>query len=227
MIGASFIGMEAASMLCKASQSVTVVGVEAVPLERVLGPKVGAVFQRLHEKNGVRFVLGASLKSLQAAEDQPESVAAVELGSGEKIAADIVIMGVGVRPQTDFLRKAIPMEQDGSLLVDEHMRVAGSENIFAAGDIAKFTYFGTGQPVRIEHWDVAQQQGRIAGHNMASSEGALRKYHSVPFFFTMQFGKSVRYAGTAHGGYDEVEIQGDLESDSPSFAAYYISASLS
>lgn len=212
-------------MLCKISQSVTVVGVEAVPLDRVLGPKVGAVFQRLHEKNGVRFVLGASLKGLHAAEDRPGSVAAVEVGSGEMIPADLVIMGVGVRPQTDFIAGAVPLEEDGSVLVDEYMRVVGCENIFAAGDIAKFTYFATGKRVRIEHWDVAQQQGRIAGHNMASTADALRKYHSVPFFFTMQFGKSVRYAGSAHSGYDEVEIEGDLESDSPSFAAYYISAS--
>lgn len=219
-------------MMSKVAESVTVVGAEQVPLERVLGATVGNFFRRLHEKNGVRFQLGVGVSALYARTDAQDEVGGVELATGSRVEADLVIVGVGVSPRTQFCQGSLELERDGSIKVDQYMRVRGEEDIFAAGDIVTFPHYKTSEPVRIEHWDVAQQQGRIAGHNMAvcvagsgsvqSSTPSLRPYRSVPFFFSLMFGKSVRYAGDAHQGYDEVIIHGDVEAESPAFAAYYV-----
>lgn len=256
IIGSSFMGMEAASMMNKLAASVTIVGMEKVPLERVLGTQVGSFMQRLQEQNGTIFRLGASLKGLLADLEVPNRVRAVELADGTIIETDLVILGVGIRLATEFLiNSGIPLLPDGSLPVDTHMRVQDHPNIFAAGDVATFPYahqtVSGPVPMRVEHWDVALQQGRIAGHNMAvslaeerqsvesqrtgasnnaemkganpenrlSPSMAMKAYDSVPFFFTLQFGKSVRYAGGTPSGYDGVHV----DSDGPSLAAYYYS----
>lgn len=256
IIGASFMGMEAASMMNKLAASVTIVGMESVPLERVLGPQVGLFMQRLQEQNGTVFRLGASLKGFLPDPAVPTRARAVELADGTIIETDLVILGVGIRLATEFLLDSgIPLLPDGSLPVDTHMCVQGHPDIFAAGDVATFPYahqlVSGSAPLRVEHWDVALQQGRIAGHNMAISlaeerqpmegqrEGAdrgevtdsirsecvskalgtMRAYDSVPFFFTLQFGKSVRYAGSTPSGYDGIHV----DSDGPSMAAYYYS----
>lgn len=226
IVGSSFIGLEAAAMLCKKAESITVVGLENVPLERVLGPQVGAVFERLHRKNGIAFRLGAVTKAFIANEDDPQNVGSVELADGQVLSADMVILGVGVKMATEMLKGGpVQIGDDGGISVDEYMRIIGTDNVFAAGDIARFPYVKGGQGIRVEHWDVAQQQGRIAGRNMvASRKGTpMTPYKSLPFFFTMQYGKSVRYAGSTHEGYDDIFVTGDMESDTPSFAAYYMS----
>src|SRR5690606_19744560 len=140
----------------------------------------------------------------------------VELSDGTVLDADLVILGVGVKPRTDLLKDVpgVRLEADSGVITDEYFQVSGCPDIWAAGDIAKFPY--KLQPnlpdlIRIEHWDVAQQQGRIAGTNMVASflkgDNTVQAtpYKSVPFFFTMQYGKSVRYAGAGHG-YDHVEV---------------------
>lgn len=224
IIGASFIGMEVASMLRKVSQSVTIVAPENVPLERALGPEIGGVFRRLAERNGVAFRLGVGLKALLPRDhNEKQVVGFVELIDQSKLEADIVILGVGVRPQTDCVKDSLPLESDQSIAVDKYLRVIGTENVYAAGDIAKFPHYSSGSPVRIEHWDVALQQGRVAGYNMATIlKESLKPYDSVPFFFTMIFGKSVRYSGDTHEGYDDIFIDGDILGDNPVFAAYFI-----
>lgn len=225
VIGASFIGMESAAMMSKVAESVTVVGGESTPLERVLGAKVGNYFRRLHEKNGIAFKLGLGVTGFYGKEDAKEAVGAVELTDGSRIEADLVIVGVGVSPRTRFCQDSLTLERDGSIRVDKYMRVVGEEDIYAAGDIATFPQYKTSDLVRVEHWDVAQQQGRIAGHNMATSldpDAALKPYRSVPFFFSNMFGKSIRFAGDAHTGYDNVIMDGDVETDNGSFAAYYV-----
>ena len=223
IIGASFIGMETAAMMVKVSESVTVVGLETVPMERVLGVEVGQVFQRLHEKNGVKFRLGTSIKAFTANAQDERKVAAIELGDGSILEADIVIVGVGIKLATEFADKALSLERDGGITVDSQLRIPAHKDIYAAGDIANFPY-GTSN-IRVEHWDVASQQGRIAGHNMGASltGSACKPYDSVPFFFSLQFGKSIRYAGSTHAGYDEIWIDGDPTAETAlSFAAYYL-----
>jgi NADPH-dependent 2,4-dienoyl-CoA reductase/sulfur reductase-like enzyme/nitrite reductase/ring-hydroxylating ferredoxin subunit len=212
IIGSSFIGMEAASSLVGEGRSVTVVAQEQVPFEKVLGPEVGAMFQKLHEEKGVKFEVKAEVTELRG---EGGKVREVQLKAGQTLPADLVILGVGVRPATDFLKDVLPLEKDGGLKTDEYLCVA--ENVYAAGDIAAFPLvLAGGQPTRIEHWRLAQQHGRTAARNML---GRQEKFTAAPFFWTQQYGKSLRYAGHANKP-DEIRILGSL--DKQEFLALYI-----
>ncbi|GAA4378995.1 FAD-dependent oxidoreductase [Hymenobacter koreensis] len=191
VIGSSFIGMEAAASLADTPErQVTVVGKEKEPLQKVLGAEIGAMFRRLHEEKGVRFLGGTQPKELQA--NEQGRVGAVVLENGETLPADLVVLGIGVQPATGFLGGALPLENDGGLRVSQELQVA--EGIWAAGDVARFALVPDGPAVRIEHWRVAQQQGRTAALNMLGQQTTFR---SVPFFWTQQYGKSLRYVGHA------------------------------
>ncbi|WP_223652786.1 FAD-dependent oxidoreductase [Hymenobacter psoromatis] len=211
IIGSSFIGMEAASSLVGAGRQVTVIAQERVPFERVLGPEIGAMFQKLHEEKGVTFEVGAEVTELLGEAGQ---VTGVRLKTGQTLPAEAVVLGVGVRPATDFLRDIFPLEKDGGLPADEYLRVA--ENVYAAGDIAHFPLAATGQPARIEHWRVAQQHGRTAAHNML---GRREKFAAAPFFWTQQYGKSLRYAGHA-AKWDDILYHGQVAQQD--FLALYV-----
>jgi NADPH-dependent 2,4-dienoyl-CoA reductase/sulfur reductase-like enzyme/nitrite reductase/ring-hydroxylating ferredoxin subunit len=209
VIGASFIGMETAYSLSQRKLSVTVIAPDSVPFETTLGEEVGRLFQTLHEQNGVTFRLGATVRGFEGS----GAVESVVLEDGEQIQADLVVVGVGVKPATGFL-KGIELLSDGSLKVDQHFRVG--DGIYAAGDIATFPYPYTGEPTRIEHWRTAEQQGRIAGRNMA---GKIASYTGVPFFWTNQVGLYFRYVGCSKQ-WDEVIIDGDVSSQD--FIAFYV-----
>ncbi|TGE05475.1 FAD-dependent oxidoreductase [Hymenobacter fodinae] len=201
IIGASFIGMEAASSLADGQRHVTVVAQEAEPFERILGPKIGRAFRNLHRRQGVRFKPEAAVAAL---EGENGRVVAVRLESGQRLPADVVVLGVGVRPATDFLAEVLDLEKDGGLRVDAHLCAA--EHIYAAGDVALFPLpSGLGQH-RIEHWRMAQQQGACAARNML---GRPEAFTAVPFFWTQQYGKSLRYAGHA-SSWDEIIFHGDV-----------------
>ena len=210
VIGSSFIGMESASSLISAERKVTVIAKEKVPFESVLGPEVGQMFRQLHEENGVRFEAEAEVAALT---DKDGRVAGVRLKSGQELPADLVVLGVGVRPATDFLKDAFELEKDGGLVVDEYLRAG--ENIYAAGDLARFPAV-TGDALRIEHWRVAQQHGRLAARNML---GQRRPYAAAPYFWTQQYGKSLRYAGHAEK-WDDIRYLGDVAKQD--FLAFYI-----
>lgn len=213
VIGGSFIGMEAAASLAgQPGRSVTVVAREAEPFEKVLGPRLGAMFRRLHQQKGVAFRGGDGLAELRTA--PAGQLGTVVLKSGDSLPADLVVLGIGVRPATDFLREALPLEPDGGLAVDAHLRVA--EAIWAAGDVASFELHPAGGRTRIEHWRVAQQQGRVAALNML---GQATRFDKVPFFWTQQFGKSLRYAGHAKK-WDDIIYHGDVEQQN--FLALYV-----
>ncbi len=209
IIGASFIGMEAASSLTERKCSITVVAPDAVPFQRTLGAEIGALFQRLHESHGVKFKLGASVARFEGA----GKVEACVLENGERLEADLVVVGVGVKPATDFL-KGVGLSNDGGVMVDEHLRAAAG--LYAAGDIANFPSALTGERQRIEHWRTALQQGRIAAHNMA---GKAVSYNSVPFFWTRQFDAGLLYVGHAEK-WDEIIFQGDVSAQN--FLAFYV-----
>ena len=160
VIGASFIAMEAAASLGQRGiGKVVVVAPEEVPFEASLGKRLGTLLRGIHESHGVDFRLGRSVKSFTG----DDRVRGVTLDDGTELDADLVLMGVGVRPATDFIR-GIELEPDGSVLVDELLRVR--DGVYAAGDIATFPDWRTGEPTRIEHWRSAQQQGAIAGRNL-------------------------------------------------------------
>ncbi|GAA4502488.1 FAD-dependent oxidoreductase [Hymenobacter ginsengisoli] len=211
IIGSSFIGMEAAGSLIAEGRQVTVIAQQKVPFERVLGPEIGAMFQKLHEEKGVKFEVEAEVTALLG---QEKHVTGVQLKSGKTLPADAVVLGVGVRPATDFLARAFALEKDGGLAVDAYLQAA--ENVYAAGDIARFPLAPTGQLTRIEHWRVAQQHGQTAARNML---GQRQKFTAAPFFWTQQYGKSLRYAGHAER-WDEIICQGNVAAQD--FLAFYV-----
>ena len=211
VIGSSFIGMEAASSLIGEGRAVTVIAQEKVPFARVLGPEIGAIFQQLHEAKGVQFEVEAEVTELVG---EGGRVTGVRLKTGRTLPADAVVLGVGVRPATDFLKESLPLEKDGGLTADAYLQVA--ESVYAAGDIAHFPLAATGRPARIEHWRLAQQHGRTAARNML---GRKEKFTAAPFFWTQQYGKSLRYAGHAEK-WDDIIYHGNLHEQD--FLAFYV-----
>jgi len=212
IIGASFIGMETAASLSGrevSDMSIIIVAPDSVPFERTLGEEIGQMYRELHEENEISFRLGARLSRFSG----NGKVDGIILSDGSKIPADFVLMGVGVQPATGFL-KGMEMNPDGSLSVDKHFQVA--EDIYAAGDIANFIDWRTGERIRIEHWRLAEQHGRIAAHNMA---GKQAEYRSIPFFWTNQLGVNLGYMGYVKE-WDDIIIKGELEARA--FAAYYV-----
>jgi NADPH-dependent 2,4-dienoyl-CoA reductase/sulfur reductase-like enzyme len=207
VLGASFIGMEVAASLRERGLDVTVVGKETVPFEKQLGARVGAAFVGPHGKQGVAFRLGADIQALEG----EHAVEAVTLASGERLPADLVVVGFGVKPVTGYVR-GVPVNEDGNLTVDGTLRAA--EGLYAAGDIARFPYRGA--PIRVEHWRVAEQQGRRAALAML---GQGVRYDAVPVFWTIQYMKRLDYIGHARD-WDDIVIHGDL--DKPEFLAYYV-----
>lgn len=209
VIGASFIGMEAASSLLTRGCEVTVVAPDSVPFEKVLGERIGRLFQHIHEEQGVKFKLGESVAGFVGS----KKVTEVILKNGERLDADLIVVGIGVKPVTDFI-EGIRLHEDGGVIVDEHLRAADA--VYAAGDIAYFQSPLTGKHQRIEHWRTAMQQGRVAAHNLA---GKQVSYESVPFFWTRQFDAGLLYVGHAQQ-WDEVIYQGDVPARD--FLAFYI-----
>lgn len=230
IIGSSFIGMEIGNALSK-NHDVSIVGMEKAPLERVMGEKVGQIFQGLLEKSGVKFYLNASVDKATPSASNPGKVGAVHLKDGTSLPADVVILGIGVKPATDFLanNSAISLEKDGSIRTDETFAIpALNGDVYAIGDIATYTYHGpgsapeTGSPVRIEHWNVAQNAGRAVARSIVNKPSSPRKQHKafIPVFWSA-LGQQLRYCGNtvASNGYDDLILKGEPEN--AKFAAYY------
>jgi NADPH-dependent 2,4-dienoyl-CoA reductase/sulfur reductase-like enzyme len=211
MVGASFIGMEVAYSLRKLGLDVTVVESEPVPFARTLGQQVGKRLQAEHETHGVRFYLDSTVRALEG----EQAVERVVLKDGTVLDAELVVIGIGVEPATDFLH-GLERATDGSVVVDASL-YAGAE-VYAAGDIAQFPDWRSGEPVRIEHWRLACQHGRLAGYNAA---GRSLTYRSVPYFWTVQFDINLHYVGHATK-WDDIIYDGDPQGEQ--FMAYYIRA---
>lgn len=211
VIGSSFIGMEVASSLTKRGKSATVIAPDKVPFLKTLGPEIGELFQKVHEENGVTFSLGSHVKGFEG----DGSVRKVLLETGEGIETDLVIVGVGVRPATEFLA-GFELHKDGGVISDQYLSIG--DDMFAAGDIVHVPDAHTGEMLRIEHWRTALQQGRVAAHNMA---GKATPFTAVPFFWTTQFDVTLNYVGHA-AGWDEITYEGDL--NSKDFLAFYLKA---
>jgi NADPH-dependent 2,4-dienoyl-CoA reductase/sulfur reductase-like enzyme/nitrite reductase/ring-hydroxylating ferredoxin subunit len=209
VVGAGFIGMEAAFSLKKRGLDVTVVAPEEEPLAAVFGTRVGALFRKRHEDAGVRFRLGRTVKRFQGKERVEKAI----LDNGDGIETDLTLIGVDVDPATDLI-KGIMFERDGSVRVDEYLQAY--DGIHAAGDIACFPDKRTGRHTRIEHWRTAQQQGQVAARNML---GGKVPYDKIPFFWTSQAGLHLRYVGHAEE-WDEIITEGDVMA--ADFVAYYV-----
>ncbi len=209
VIGAGFIAMETAHSLTERNIKVTVVAQGEVPFERNFGKEIGNLFKKEHEKEGTIFKLKSAVKEFKG----NGNVKSVLLESGEEIETDFVVIGIGVKPATGFL-SGIDLLDDGSLKTDSTLKV--TEDVYAAGDIATFPEPHTGNLIRVEHWRLAMQLGRIAGANMA---GKKVVYDDVPYFWTEQAGISLRYVGFVKK-WDEIIIDGNIHKKD--FIAYYI-----
>ncbi|KAL2350016.1 hypothetical protein BJ546DRAFT_1032336 [Cryomyces antarcticus] len=223
VIGSSFIGMEVANCLAGMKHDVTVIGMEKAPMETVMGQQVGKIFRGLLEKNGVKFYMEASVEKATPSKSDSSKVGAVHLKDGTVLEADVVIEGVGVRPSTDYLKEAkeVQLEKDGSIKTNEEFIVPGVKDVFAIGDIATYPYHGpggNGTPVRIEHWNVAQNAGRSVAQSINNPGSKPKPF--IPVFWSA-LGSQLRYCGHTPDGYDDVVIQGEQSPEKPSFVAYY------
>ncbi|CAN5214833.1 FAD-dependent oxidoreductase [soil metagenome] len=197
VIGASFIGLEVAASLRTRDLGVDVVGRETIPMEKVLGTEVGGFIRRLHEQHGVTFHLGVSPVSIDAT--------GVTLDNGKRLDADLVVIGVGVKPNIALAQQA-GLAIDRGVNVDQYLQTS-VPGIYAAGDIARWPDRLTSEDIRVEHWVVAQRQGQTAARNML---GRRERFDAAPFFWTEQYDFGLAYVGHA-APFDEARIDGDLE----------------
>ena len=197
IIGSSFIGLEVAASLRARNLDVDVVSRDRVPLEHVMGTQVGQFVQQLHEEKGVRFHLEANPRAIHARE--------VELDDGRRLAADVVVLGVGVKPRTDLAQRA-GLTVDNGVIVDSRLRTSASD-VWAAGDIARYPESRLGTRVRVEHWAAAQRQGQAVAADMLGLAGP---FNDVPFFWSQHYDVTLSYVGRANAD-AQIEVIGSLE----------------
>lgn len=212
VIGAGWIGAEVAASARQLGAEVSMVELGAVPLERVLGPEVGAVYRDLHAEHGVRLHFGVGVDELRGG----ASVEEVRLSDGTVLPAGVVVVGVGVTPRTE-LAEAAGLAVDNGVVTDEYLATS-VPGVYAAGDVANVPYRAYGARIRLEHWSAALNQGPVAARNML---GGQIPYDKTPYFYSDQYDFGMEYRGFA-AQFDQVVFRGDLEQRE--FVAFWLQA---
>ena len=197
VIGASFIGLEAAAALRERGLEVHVVAPEKVLMERVLGAEMGDFLHSLHKRHGVQFHLGQVASLIE-----PDHVV---LDDGTRLPAQLVVMGVGVRPVV-ALAEAAGLDVDNGITADRHLR-SSDPHIWVAGDAVGYPDHRLDRPIRVEHWVLAQRHGQVAALNILGRHAAFR---DVPFFWSQHYDVRINYVGHAEG-WDSIDISGSIE----------------
>ncbi|MER5353551.1 FAD-dependent oxidoreductase [Kitasatospora sp. NPDC002551] len=202
VIGAGWIGLETAAAARAAGAEVTVLEAAELPLLRVLGREVAQVFADLHRDHGVDLRFGVQVTELTGENGR---VTGVRLADGTAVAADAVVVGIGIAPDTS-LAEAAGLEVDNGIKTDEHLRTSDPD-IHAAGDVANAYHPLFGRHLRVEHWANAVNQPQTAARAMLGEDAV---YDRVPYFFTDQYDLGMEYVGWVEpGGYDRVVFRGD------------------
>ena len=208
VIGAGWIGLEVASAARTAGADVTVVEMADLPLQAVLGDEVASVFADLHREHGVDLRLATKVTGIERDGDR-----VVVHTDGGDVVGDVLVVGVGAVPDTALAEEA-GLDVDNGVLVDAGLRTS-DEHVWAVGDLARHDHPTLGR-LRVEHWDNAIEQAKVAARNMA---GGAEPYDRMPYFFTDQYDLGMEYVG--HGAPDdEVVTRGDVAGRV--FTAYWL-----
>ena len=199
VVGAGWIGSEVAASARQLGKDVALIEAAQVPLERVLGAEVGAMFRDLHSEQGVELHMGVGVEAFRGS----TAVEEVVLADGSVVSGDLVVVGVGVSPRTE-LAEAAGLQLDNGVVVDEHLATS-APGIWAAGDIANAFHPVFGTRIRLEHWSAALNQGPVAAKNMLGQDVV---YDKIPYFFSDQYDLGMEYNGFA-ASWDQVVYRGD------------------
>jgi 3-phenylpropionate/trans-cinnamate dioxygenase ferredoxin reductase component len=211
VVGAGWIGAEVAASARQRGLEVTVLDQLGVPLERVLGEEVGAIYRDIHIDHGVHMQLGTGVEAFEG----DKTVERVRTSDGRELECDFVVVGIGVQPRTALAARA-GLAVDNGVLVDEHLQTS-VPGVFAAGDVANAQHPFYGDRIRIEHWANALNQGPAAARNMLGRSAA---YERLPYFFSDQYEVGMEYSGFARAS-DRVLLRGDPAARE--FIAFWVS----
>jgi 3-phenylpropionate/trans-cinnamate dioxygenase ferredoxin reductase component len=211
VVGAGWIGAEVAASARQRGLEVTVIEPASVPLERVMGAEVGAIYRDIHTDHGVEMLMGTGVEAFAG----DAAVERVRTSDGRVIDCDFVVVGVGVQPRTQLAAEA-GLNVDNGIVVDEHLETS-VPGVFAAGDVANARHRFYGERIRVEHWANALHQGPAAARNML---GQAAPFDRLPYFFSDQYDVGMEYSGFARE-WDRVVFRG--EPASREFVAFWIS----